>query len=209
MLQQATHICHQYRIAPNNVHAEVGRLGKPSRPPRRRLAIHLVSSDYSLQFHRENHTVHVPRIMPSSHAPVLPEKLAYLRTTPELPMCPSPSSLQPSMATTRNRKRRSKGDTTQAHSPEKSIRSTSTLKQASNFPPEFWDTISKVVLTSRALREIDRRHGNRSSATSAPPDSTVPTTLARFARHGGPDLRHLRAVWQLHPVPTECELIPG
>ncbi|KAB5572263.1 hypothetical protein GE09DRAFT_662570 [Coniochaeta sp. 2T2.1] len=33
-----------------------------------------------------------------------------------------------------------------------------------NFPPEFWDGLSKVPLTRRALRELDRRN----SAQTAP-----------------------------------------
>ncbi|KAK3323514.1 hypothetical protein B0T19DRAFT_206955 [Cercophora scortea] len=60
-----------------------------------------------------------------------------------------------------------------------------------NFPPEFWDGLSKVPLTRRAPREFDRR--NRTQTTPGPAAPAVYTTdRARFARHGGPDLRHLR-----------------
>ncbi|KAK3337579.1 hypothetical protein B0T19DRAFT_455443 [Cercophora scortea] len=56
---------------------------------------------------------------------------------------------------------------------------------------EFWDNLSKVWLTPRALRELDRR--NDAQPTSKPPTPAVYTRdLAQFARHGGPDLRHLR-----------------
>ncbi|KAK3989993.1 hypothetical protein QBC44DRAFT_342252 [Cladorrhinum sp. PSN332] len=53
------------------------------------------------------------------------------------------------------------------------IKSRGSLCQSSNFPPAFWDN-----LTQPALR---------------PATPAVHTTeCARFARHGGPDLRHLR-----------------
>lgn len=66
-----------------------------------------------------------------------------------------------------------------------------TKRIKSNFPPQFWDRLSKVWLTPRALREKDRRNGVRPPATVLAA-SVVPTTLVRFARHGGPDLGHLR-----------------
>ena len=63
----------------------------------------------------------------------------------------------------------------------------------SNFPPKFWDNLSKVSATPRALRELDRRKNAR--LVRKPPAPAVhPTDLERFARRGGPDLRHLRGV---------------
>ncbi|KAL2255946.1 hypothetical protein VTK26DRAFT_2446 [Humicola hyalothermophila] len=63
--------------------------------------------------------------------------------------------------------------------------------RAANFPPEFWDNLSKVWLTRRTLRELDRRNSTRPALGPAAP-AVYTTDLARFARHGGPDLRHLR-----------------
>jgi hypothetical protein len=81
-------------------------------------------------------------------------------------------------------------------------------------PPEFdaaraerqreitaWDSLSQIWLTSRALRELDRRNkeafkasegGRPPSGPSASKNSLV--SLSRFARGGGPDLRELRGV---------------
>ncbi|KAK2590379.1 hypothetical protein QQS21_011942 [Conoideocrella luteorostrata] len=58
--------------------------------------------------------------------------------------------------------------------------------------PAGSDNRFKTCLTPRVLRELDER----SSACSCPETSAVssmtPTNLAQFARHGGPDLSHLR-----------------
>ncbi|TWU71214.1 hypothetical protein ED733_000263 [Metarhizium rileyi] len=81
-------------------------------------------------------------------------------------------------------------DPAQDSLPAKRIRSTA-VREISNFLPAFWDNLSKVWLTRRALRELDRRNEEnlttRSSASGA-----ILTSLARFARRGGPDLRRLR-----------------
>lgn len=67
----------------------------------------------------------------------------------------------------------------------------------------YWDLISKLWLTRRALKELNRR--NRQTANPVHirrPDRSVETAtlencssqLKRFARQGGPDLRDLRGV---------------
>ncbi|KAF5020418.1 hypothetical protein F66182_7545 [Fusarium sp. NRRL 66182] len=64
------------------------------------------------------------------------------------------------------------------------------------YPPKFWDGLSKVLLTRNALKELDRRTKTRRRRPSPPPTlwTTSPGRVpARFARHGGPDLRHLRS----------------
>ncbi len=71
----------------------------------------------------------------------------------------------------------------------------------------FWDSLSRVHLTRRALRELDRRNQadrNRRETTTVkiqrPPIShgrnrpSAAGQLKRFARHGGPDLADLRGV---------------
>ncbi|KAI1472151.1 uncharacterized protein F4812DRAFT_453965 [Daldinia caldariorum] len=58
------------------------------------------------------------------------------------------------------------------------------------YPSEFWDRLSKVELTRRALEELDRR-----TKTRRPPPThtaTTPGDLARFARYGDPNLCDLR-----------------
>ncbi|KAI1362322.1 hypothetical protein F5Y08DRAFT_312430 [Xylaria arbuscula] len=72
------------------------------------------------------------------------------------------------------------------------------LSARRNFPPEFWDRLSKVFLTGRALRELDRR--NAIQSLPAPPKSEEELfsgTLSRFARGGGPSLVDLRGC----PIP--------
>lgn len=73
--------------------------------------------------------------------------------------------------------------------------------------PEFWDKLSKIPLIYEAVKELQRRTHTRPSFPPPPKlaqDSTppiAPTTsreLARFARHGGPDLRDLRG----YPAPN-------
>ncbi|MCJ1270937.1 hypothetical protein MMC22_010835 [Lobaria immixta] len=59
----------------------------------------------------------------------------------------------------------------------------------------FWDNLSRLWLTPRALREFDRRTVR--SAAPAPPEWTGKekfdlAQLKRFARHGGPSLCNLR-----------------
>ena len=102
---------------------------------------------------------------------------------------------------------------------------------ASRFPPpEFWDSLSKIWLTPRALREVDRRnHINHGTFARSPAqylgefdrrnwfqrstrgaDSTTVQALAnqfksrndlqRFARHGGPELSNLRGVRLIWPL---------
>ncbi|KAK4158281.1 glyoxylate reductase [Chaetomidium leptoderma] len=79
------------------------------------------------------------------------------------------------------------------------------------YAPEFWDRLSKIEPTRRALREFDRR--TRLPRPRRPPaasnglaqqlesTATSPRDLARFAGHGGPDLSDLRG----YPPPaTPC-----
>ncbi|OAR00666.1 hypothetical protein LLEC1_07337, partial [Akanthomyces lecanii] len=122
------------------------------------------------------------------------QKLAVFTPTEHRQMS-SPSSIsdQVPVSNVQKRKRRNTYDTTEDSPPAKRIKSTSATREASNFPPQFWDNLSKVWLTPRALREKDRRNGGQPRvATSTTPVTVTPTTLARFARRGGPDLRHLR-----------------
>ncbi|KAL7917979.1 hypothetical protein ACQKWADRAFT_265137 [Trichoderma austrokoningii] len=60
-----------------------------------------------------------------------------------------------------------------------------------NFSPAFWDNLSKIFLTRRALRELDRRNNARPRSEKAAPELST-TDVNRYSRRGGPDLRHLR-----------------
>ena len=73
----------------------------------------------------------------------------------------------------------------------------------SGYPPEFWDTLSEVRLTRRALREIDRRSAQSHSspvrnvigtATSRRILRSDSRRLEKVAEDGGPDLSALRGV---------------
>ncbi|KAI1425509.1 hypothetical protein F5Y12DRAFT_795848 [Xylaria sp. FL1777] len=94
------------------------------------------------------------------------------------------------MAKPQNRKRQHADDGAQDEHPSKKIKSRG--HHYSNFSPEFWDNLSKVWLAPRALRELDRRHSIRPATKPATSEDIYSKDLARFARHGGPDLRHLR-----------------
>ena len=67
-------------------------------------------------------------------------------------------------------------------------------------PPEFWDRLSKIELWAEALEELQRRLGKLQPSTAAvhtqDDRSRNPSSkdIARFARHGGPDLSSLRGV---------------
>ena len=70
---------------------------------------------------------------------------------------------------------------------------------------EYWDSLSKLRLTSNALRELNRR--NALLRTKAHPNEHVsitreqhPRDITRFARRGGPDLSDIRKVFLLLPV---------
>ncbi|KJK75288.1 hypothetical protein H634G_09306 [Metarhizium anisopliae BRIP 53293] len=89
------------------------------------------------------------------------------------------------MAEPRNRKRQQIPELSQSNPPPKKAK----LKRESNFSPVFWDNLSKIWLTPCALRELNRRN---SAYTLPILPEVYPTDLARFARHGGPDLCHLR-----------------
>ncbi|RSL91660.1 hypothetical protein CDV31_015421 [Fusarium ambrosium] len=66
------------------------------------------------------------------------------------------------------------------------------------YPPEFWDRLSKIPLIHSAVEELERRTCTRPSCPSPPTEPAQDLTpaatgeLARFSRHGGPDLRDLR-----------------
>ncbi|OAA34506.1 hypothetical protein NOR_08451 [Metarhizium rileyi] len=140
---------------------------------------------------------------PSTRRPFL-QKLALFTPTHHPQMSSSSSVSKPqSVSNVQNRKRPNSYDTTQDSPPAKRVKSTSAVRIASNFPPQFWDNLSKVWLTPRALREIDRRNGARPPVTTSPaPTVFTATTLTQFARRGGPDLRHLRG----YPVPKHTAL---
>lgn len=70
-------------------------------------------------------------------------------------------------------------------------------KRHKKFTPDtFYDRLSKIQLTRRALRELDRRNAH---LKPQPLPTVQPicsdTDLGQFARHGGPDLSSLRGVW--------------
>lgn len=75
-----------------------------------------------------------------------------------------------------------------------------------HYPPEFWDGLSTIPLIRSALEELNRRTNTR-PAVSLPSIKTTrfPRTLARFARHGGPDLCDLRG----YPAPIRHQQYAG
>lgn len=65
------------------------------------------------------------------------------------------------------------------------------------YPREFWDRLSKIPLIRSALEELNRRNREQSVFACPPPPTGLTRDLARFARHGGPDLCDLRG----YPAP--------
>ncbi|PTB45276.1 hypothetical protein M441DRAFT_158915 [Trichoderma asperellum CBS 433.97] len=94
----------------------------------------------------------------------------------------------------------------------KSSKSSGAVHRPSNFPPEFYDSLSKIWLTARALRELDRRNENLPQPKTKPAAGFVKPRaaklaalaklgtkeLAQFATAGGPDLSDLKG----YPEPT-------
>jgi hypothetical protein len=114
--------------------------------------------------------------------------------------------------------------------PSKRSKSTGELQPFSKLPPPaFWDNLSKVWLTRRALKELDRRNAQSASnqspvqpkvkkprtrsairefkhtqsAIPKPVDPSLGRALLRFARHGGPDLSDLKGVCSLRTIFAE------
>lgn len=70
-----------------------------------------------------------------------------------------------------------------------------------NYSPEFWDALSKITLTRKALAEFERRttEENIERVVSSARRTTRllrsdAKRLREFATKGGPDLSHLRGV---------------
>lgn len=115
------------------------------------------------------------------------------------------------MAKPQNRKRQRADEPSRADTNTSSNKSNTTSEIGPDawaswkYPPEFWDRLSNIWLTHRALEELDRRTSLRRPSPPPPPvpglrelaRNTAAATardLARFARHGGPGLSNLRGV---------------
>jgi len=97
--------------------------------------------------------------------------------------------------------KRRRGAIEQEHSiiatPRKKTKRSHQSQQETN--TAYWDSLSKVWLTPRALDELDRRNGQRASPIKRNGDKprqleNLSTPLKRFARYGGPDLYELIGV---------------
>lgn len=91
---------------------------------------------------------------------------------------------------------------TNASSPPTAKRRKLKNQQRHRTPSCFWDNLSRVLLTPRALKEFDRR--TEWPAVPVPPEQIRKedidlVQLKRFAKHGGPNLSHLRAVSLIQP----------
>ncbi|PNY24314.1 Uncharacterized protein TCAP_05749 [Tolypocladium capitatum] len=110
----------------------------------------------------------------------------------------NPSLMQQSpMASLCNRKRPNADHLSQVNPAAKGLEA-ARRHRGTYFPPSFWDGLPEVSLTPPALRELGRRNRvQRHAPTATAPSGVI--SIARFARHGGPDLRHLRGF----PAPME------
>ncbi|KAL1863063.1 hypothetical protein VTK73DRAFT_6488 [Phialemonium thermophilum] len=112
---------------------------------------------------------------------------------------------QQSKSPANDRKRR-RVDESWGRGREKARESTSAVgvRRRWQYPPEFWDRLSEIPLIRSAVAELERRqHTRLPSPFPSPPTEPAtefpPQELARFARHGGPDLRDLRG----YPHPAQ------
>ncbi|KAI1745816.1 hypothetical protein F4680DRAFT_270 [Xylaria scruposa] len=97
-------------------------------------------------------------------------------------------------------KRQRAGDSSQEHHPP--IKKVKSFHEPFNYNPEFYDNLTNIYLTRLALRELNRRTGDRPAPQPitrqeqikdfAAAARTAGPKLARFARTGGPDLCDLR-----------------
>ena len=61
--------------------------------------------------------------------------------------------------------------------------------------PNLWDRLPVVLISLSSLQELDRRHHlHKTPPAAVASTELIPTTLCRFARHGGPNLSFLREV---------------
>ncbi|KAI1865945.1 uncharacterized protein JN550_007923 [Neoarthrinium moseri] len=112
-----------------------------------------------------------------------------------------PNGVFPKPSRSPNRKRRTT-DPLQDQPPLKKPKSRGAVHRASSFPSEFYDNLSKVWLTRRALQEVDRRNDSLSLPKLPAHQKHIRdlaqtikeggSDLARFARTGGPDLSDLQ-----------------
>lgn len=125
------------------------------------------------------------------------------------------------MARPENRKRQRADDPRPDRVSSKKAKS-GAFHSPSNFPPEFYDHLSTIWLTSRAKRELDRRNdGHLPSKSAALPvrrhrgakiaalGGFGVSELALFAADGGPDLSDLRGVCLSCSIFTCRQLING
>ncbi len=88
--------------------------------------------------------------------------------------------------------------------PTKKIGPAAEHRDSWQYPPEFWNRLSKISLERDALEELGRRTSTRPSFPPPPTGfvrdiaSTTAGELVRFARRGGPDLGDLRG----YPAPS-------
>ncbi|KAL7821013.1 hypothetical protein V8C26DRAFT_426907 [Trichoderma gracile] len=106
------------------------------------------------------------------------------------------------MARPQNLKRQRAPDCSEEKRPQKRTKSTRERGTAWNHPPRFYDNLSKVWLTRLALKELDRRNSIAAQSKPSGFAGDYSRDLARFARHGGPDLCHLRGYPERSGVAT-------
>ena len=77
----------------------------------------------------------------------------------------------------------------------------------------YWDSLSKLWLTRRALDELDRRNRQRASPVERNGDKprqlrSLSKQLKSFTQNGGPDLCNLRGVSWTYENPDRCSFPP-
>jgi len=151
------------------------------------------------------HSLSIPHVLRSSTAEA--DLRSTFRKCPRL-MTTLASEIQPSSGQKRQRcaieEEQSTTTVTSPQPPWKRVKRPFQSRQEAN--AAYWDSLSKLSLTRRALKEFDRRnrrtarpagtaHESGSHLSRDPPAlKDCSNQIKRFARHGGPDLRDLRGV---------------
>lgn len=127
--------------------------------------------------------------------PLSPQELVSLVSlccTESLGTKPISTSIYESMA-----------DSQESHPGNKISSRAQTVKYRTGATPsrsQYWESLSKVWLTPRALQELDRRNKSGYQTISIPPalKEVFYPGPKRFARRGGPDINFLRGVCAPH-----------
>ena len=142
-----------------------------------------------------------PIVAPDSQSPPTARKRKHITLSSHLQTSPSASSGRSKSQSKRQRT----STNSSCHSSTDSSSTSSSWARWDREERWYWNSLSKLRLTSNSLREHNRRIALL--RTKALPDGEIKvpreqhyTDITRFARHGGPDLSDIRNVDSLPSI---------